>query len=103
MVITGVDESYVYYNDPNGDEQLADSASWFNTQRSKLPAAIMAKDPAACEAVRRSLDHFRPFRVEELAFGLVDALVGVGAEEVALRLQQIRGQALGAVAVVVGQ
>ena len=48
VVITGVDEGYVYYNDPNGDEQLADSASWFNTQRSKLPAAIMAKNPAAC-------------------------------------------------------
>ncbi|RZI72621.1 MAG: hypothetical protein EOP80_13260 [Variovorax sp.] len=47
VVITGVDKGYVYYNDPDGGEQLADSLSWFNTQRSKLPAAIMAKNPAA--------------------------------------------------------
>lgn len=32
------------------------------------------------------LDDLRPHRVEELAFGLVGALVGVGAEEVALDL-----------------
>jgi hypothetical protein len=47
VAITGVDEGYVYYNDPNGGEQLADSVSWFNTLRSRLPAAIMAKNPAA--------------------------------------------------------
>ena len=44
-----------------------------------------------------------PVGVEELAARLVDALVGVRAEEVALRLQQIRGQPRGAVAVVEGQ
>ena len=45
----------------------------------------------------------RPIGVEELAAGLVDALVGVGAEVVALGLQQVGGQALAAVAVVEGQ
>ena len=34
-----------------------------------------------------------PVRMEELAAGLVGALVGVGAEVVALSLQQIGGQA----------
>lgn len=46
---------------------------------------------------------FGPVDVEELAAGLVRAFVGVGAEEVALPLEQVGGQALAAVAVVVGQ
>src|SRR5215471_8010240 len=41
----------------------------------------------------------RPVRMEKLAARPVHALVGVSAEEVALRLQQVRGQTLGAVAV----
>ena len=44
-----------------------------------------------------------PVGVEELAARLVDALVGVGAEVVALGLEQVGGQALGAVAVVEGE
>ena len=40
-----------------------------------------------------------PVGVEELSAGLVEALVGVGAEVVALSLEQVGGQALGAVAV----
>src|ERR1039458_8780186 len=40
-----------------------------------------------------------PVGVEELAAGLVEALVGVGAEVVALGLEQVGGQAAGAVAV----
>ena len=44
-----------------------------------------------------------PVGVEELAARLVDALVGVGAEVVALGLEQVRGQAAAAVAVEVGQ
>src|SRR5262249_61400173 len=44
-----------------------------------------------------------PVGVEELAARLVGPLVGVGAEVVALGLQEIRGQAAGAVAVEVGQ
>src|SRR5579875_2439678 len=40
-----------------------------------------------------------PVGVEELAARLVDALVGVGTEEVALRLQEIGGKAIGPVAV----
>src|SRR5580698_5797053 len=40
-----------------------------------------------------------PVGVEELAAGLVDALVSVRAEEIALRLEKIGGQALGAIAV----
>ena len=44
-----------------------------------------------------------PVGVEELAARLVDALVGVRAEVVALRLQQIGGQPCGAVAVKEGQ
>src|ERR1019366_7042616 len=44
-----------------------------------------------------------PVGVEVLAAGLVDALVGVGAEVIALSLEQICGQALGAVAVEEGK
>src|SRR5690606_33379996 len=44
-----------------------------------------------------------PVDVEELAAGLVGALVGVRAEVVALGLEQVGRQAGGAVAVVVGQ
>src|ERR1035437_230956 len=40
-----------------------------------------------------------PVGVEELAAGLVEALVGVGAEVVALGLEQVCRQAAGAVAV----
>ncbi len=48
-------------------------------------------------------DDLRPLRVKHLAFGLVEALVGVGAEEVALGLEEVRGEAGGAVAVVVAE
>ena len=44
-----------------------------------------------------------PVGVEELAARLVDALVGVGAEVVALGLQQVRGQPSRAVAVEEGE
>src|SRR5579863_3679924 len=40
-----------------------------------------------------------PVGVEELATGLIDALVGVRAKEVALRLQQVGGQPGGAISV----
>ncbi len=53
--------------------------------------------------ISRLPNHFGPVGVEELAFGLVDALVGVGTEEVALGLEQVGGEALGAVAVVVAE
>jgi hypothetical protein len=41
--------------------------------------------------------------VEELSGGFVDAFVGVCSEEVALRLQEVGGEAFCAVAVVVGE
>lgn len=41
--------------------------------------------------------------MEELASGLIDAFVGVGAEVVALGLEQICGEAFGAVAVEEGE
>src|SRR6266404_9764941 len=41
--------------------------------------------------------------MEELAPRLIDAFVRMGAEEVALSLQQVRGQARGAVSVVEGE
>ena len=41
--------------------------------------------------------------MEELAFGLVRALVGVGTEEIALGLEEVGGEAFGAVAVVVAE
>ena len=44
-----------------------------------------------------------PVRVKELAAGFVDALIGVRAEVVALRLQQVGGQPSGAVAIVEGE
>src|SRR5690606_41750227 len=44
-----------------------------------------------------------PVDVEELSTLLVDALVGVGAEVIALGLEQVGREAVGAVAVVVGQ
>ncbi len=43
-----------------------------------------------------------PLGVEEFPGGFVSSLVGVGAEEVALRLEEVRGEAFGAVAVEVG-
>src|SRR6185295_3362864 len=46
---------------------------------------------------------FRPVGVEELATGRIDAFVRVSAEVIALALQKVRRQALGAVAVVVGE
>ena len=48
-------------------------------------------------------NHLGPLRVEELAFRLVQALVGVGTEEVALGLEEVGGEAFGAVAVVVAE
>ncbi len=47
ITITGVEKGFVFYNDPNGGEALADTLSWFNSKRAKLPAALMAKDPDA--------------------------------------------------------
>ena len=44
-----------------------------------------------------------PVGVEELTAGFIDALIGVRAEEVALRLQQVGWQASGAETVEVGQ
>src|SRR5687768_7972916 len=46
---------------------------------------------------------FGPVEVEEVAARLVGALVRVGAEVIALGLQEVRGEARGAVAVVVGE
>ena len=40
-----------------------------------------------------------PVSVEELAARLVNALIGMGAEVIALRLQQVGGQTPGAIAV----
>src|SRR5262245_60946484 len=45
----------------------------------------------------------RPVGVEKLAARLIDALVGVRAEIVALRLQQIGGQPLAAIAIEVAE
>src|SRR5438270_3705098 len=45
----------------------------------------------------------RPARVEELSARFVHALVGVRAEEVSLSLQKVRGQTLGAIAVIEGK
>ena len=47
------------------------------------------------------VDDVGPFGVEGFAFGFVEGLVGVGAEEVALGLEEVGGEAGGAVAVVV--
>ncbi len=44
-----------------------------------------------------------PVGMKELSPRLVDTLVGVRTEEVALRLQQVRRQASGAIAVVEGK
>ena len=77
-------------------------------QRTRICNAAMARK--ARFHVQVSLRHhtsptlalnFRPLGVEGLAHRLVGALVGVRAKEVALRLQQVGGQAGGAIAVVV--
>ena len=47
VTITGVSKGFVYYNDPNGGEALADTLQWLNSKRAKLPGARMAKDPDA--------------------------------------------------------
>ena len=44
-----------------------------------------------------------PVDVEELAAGLVDALEGMGAEVVALGLEQIRGEAFATVGIVIAE
>src|SRR4051812_13266766 len=45
----------------------------------------------------------RPLGVEELAGGLIEPLVGVRAEEIALSLEQIRRKTIGTVAIEVGK
>lgn len=76
------------------------------------PCPEVKKHPLQTEGVfeetiavnHSSADELRPvFGVEELALGFVETLVGVGPEEIALGLQKVGRQALGAVAVVIGQ
>ena len=71
----------------------------------KLPRGVNAKTAGIApgrlfeekigrqECLHHLADDFRPVGVEHLAARLVGALVGVGTEEVALGLQQVRGQA----------
>lgn len=66
----------------------------FDTRSAPISASVLGLD------LRASL--LLPVDVEELAARLIDALVGVGAEVVALCLQQVRRQTSLTVAVVIG-
>src|SRR5947208_2516973 len=63
----------------------------------KDPAAEKRQDFFSFVSTARRL--LRPLGVEELARGFIEPLVGVRAEEVALRLEQIRGKTIRPVAV----
>lgn len=71
--------------------------------RRLVGAAMIALSPDDVTAAEGSVDHLGPLGMEPLPGRLVDAFVGVGPEEVALRLQQVGRQARTAQAVVVGQ
>ena len=60
--------------------------------------SLASGDPAAV-----SLLFGEPFRVEEFSGRLIDAFVGMRAEVIALRLEEVGRQPLGAVTVVVAQ
>src|SRR5581483_6736235 len=67
-----------------------------------LDLARRASSPCKLDRELRA-GRFGPVEVEELAARLIGALVGMGAEIVALRLEQVGRKAGGAVAVVIGQ
>lgn len=73
--------------------------------RKKIPLRTLFALKGTRRWIQRveSTDHVGPVGVEELAAWFVGALVGVGTEEVALGLQQIRRQHGAAVAVVVSE
>lgn len=81
-----------------GAELLPDSESKPAQKRTPVPEE--SETGVFCFKTIRLL---HPLGVEELANRLVDALIGVSSEEVALRLQQVRRQPRRAVAVVIGQ
>jgi len=41
--------------------------------------------------------------MEELAFGLIKTLISVSSKEVALRLQEVCGEAFGPIAIIIGK
>jgi len=46
IVLTGVDSSGVYYNDPDGGVRMKQGLAWFNTKLANvLPGCLMSKDP----------------------------------------------------------
>src|SRR5713226_6703553 len=75
---------------PNVPNLRHSTASWI-TMSSYSCIVRPGRDAAAAPS---------PVRMEKLAARLVHTLVGVGAEEVPLGLQQIRRQARGAVSIV---
>ena len=65
--------------------------------------ASSLKPRASTLEPRASKGRASPLRVEELSPGFVDSLVGVGSEEITLRLDQVGPMTLGAVTVIEGQ
>ena len=48
IVLTGVDDDYVYLNDPDGGVKKKETIAWFNLKvMGKWPGAVAYKDPAA--------------------------------------------------------
>ena len=48
IVLTGVDDNNVYFNDPAGGVRKTEEVAWFNNKLSKtVPGCIMYKDPHA--------------------------------------------------------
>lgn len=46
IVLTGVDDDYVYFNDPWEPMRKKASLAWFNQKLFKYPKSLMYKDPA---------------------------------------------------------
>src|SRR5262249_45184160 len=77
-----------------------------HTSTHPSPSAIGAMDPGRSDVVRARGGRSAaagPVGVEELTAGAVDALVGMGAEVVALGLEEVGGESLAAITIVVGQ
>lgn len=48
IVLTGIDDNFVYLNDPDGGVKKKESLAWFNLKLIKhVPGSVLYKDPTA--------------------------------------------------------
>jgi hypothetical protein len=75
---------------------LANTGALYNTMKKRGRLYVISCGSGGSSAAG-------PVGMEEFATGLINTLVGMGTKVIALSLQQIGGQALGAIAVKIGQ